>query len=171
MSSNLELKKQVVEEIKENFSNSKSLVFVEYAGVSVEADTKLRKELRNNNCKYKVYKNRLVARALASMGIDGTEKLLEGPLAVAMGDEVSPSKILTKACEENSNLVIKFAILDNKIVGLDEVKALSKMPSKEVLVAKLLGSLNAPATNLVGILNGPIRALTCALNAIAQKQN
>lgn len=162
MSASLEAKKALVEEIKEKIKKAKSLTFVDYRGLTVEEDTKMRAAFRNAGADYKVYKNRLVLRALEECGITGLESVLEGTSAVAFGfaDEVAPNKIIVNTMEDTQKLQIKGGILNGKVIDVNMVKTLASIPSKEVLLAKLLF-----------LLQSPVRGLAVALNAIAEKNN
>lgn len=161
MSANLEAKKVLVEEIKENFKNSKSAVILDYRGLNAQEDTQLRKTSRENGVTYKVYKNRLIIKALDELGITGYDpKNFEGTTSVAFAsDEVSAAKVIANANKEYNKLEIKFGILDGAVVSKAEVEQLSKIPSKDVLIAMLLGGLNAP-----------MAALCRALDAISKKE-
>lgn len=171
MSANLEAKKLIVEEIKQKISSAKSITFIDYLGLTVDADYKMRKQIRENGAEYKVYKNRLMLRALNELGITGCEKFLEGNTAVAFSnnDEVSAPKILVDTINETKKMQIKFGIVDGKVIDATAVEALAKLPSKETLLAMLLGLLKAPARNLACVLNAPASAMVRGLNAIAQK--
>lgn len=172
MSANFEAKKQVVEEIKEKLQRAKAVTFVDYRGLTVEEDTKMRKEFREAGAEYKVYKNRLMLLALNELGIKGAEKYLEGTSAVAFGydDEVSQAKIVCDYVEKTKKLSIKFGLLNGQSVEGKDIEALAKLPSKEVLVAKLLGTLMGPVSSLARVLNAPTQGLAIALKAIADKQ-
>ena len=162
MSANLELKKELVEGIKSELKDAKSIIFVDYRGITVAEDTAMRKEFRENNVTYKVFKNRLLVRALNDLGItDYDPKMFEGTTAVAFGnDEVAPAKVFCKHANNLKKMSVKFGIVDGQIYDQKQVEELAKIPSKEVLIAMLLGTLNAP-----------VSALARALNAIAEKQN
>lgn len=162
MSANLELKKQLVEDIKSELENAKSIIFVDYRGITVSEDTALRKEFRENGVTYKVLKNRLLTRALDALGITGYDaKMFEGTTAVAYStDEVAPARIFCKHSQNLKKMAVKFGIVDGQIKTKEQVEELAKLPSKDVLIAMLLGMLNAP-----------ISAMARALNAIAEKQN
>ena len=171
MSANFEAKKQLVEEIKEKFQKAKTLAFVDYRGLNVEEDTAMRKAFRENGCEYKVYKNRLMLKALSDLGIECSANYFEGTTAVAIGyaDEVAPAKILCDTIGKTKKMAIKFGILNGVSVSASDIEALSKLPSKEELIAKLLGTLNNPITGLCRVLQAPTRGLAVALNAIATK--
>ena len=171
MSANLEAKKLIVEEIKQKISAAKSVAFVDYRGLTVDTDVKMRKTLRENGAEYKVYKNRLMLRALNDLGITGCEKFLEGTTAVAFSydDEVSAPKILLNTIEEKKIMQFKFGVVDGKVLDADGVKAHATLPPKETLLAMLLGLLKAPARNLACVLNAPISALARGLKAVSEK--
>jgi large subunit ribosomal protein L10 len=172
MSVNKDAKAGVVAEIREKLQKSSGVVLVEYAGMNVLEVTDLRNQLRRAKVEYKVLKNTLVNRAADELSIAGLEPFLKGPTAVAFGyeDPTVPAKVLTEYAKKAGKLQIKCGLVDGKLVKANEVEALAKIPAKEVLIAKMLGSMNAPATQLVGILNGPARALVCALNAIREQK-
>ena len=171
MSANLEAKKLLVEEIKEKFSKAKTIAFVDYRGITVEEDTALRKKFRENGCDYKVYKNRLMLKALSDLGIECPANNFEGTTAVAIGytDEVAPAKIVCDCVKETKKMAIKFGILNGVSVDAKNIEALAKLPSKEELIAKLLGTLNNTASSLCRVLSAPSRGLVVALNAVATK--
>lgn len=171
MSANFEAKKQLVEEIKEKFSKAKTLAFVDYRGLTVEEDTAMRRKFRENGCEYKVYKNRLMLKALSDLGIECSANYFEGTTAVAIGyeDEVAPAKIVCDTISNTKKMAIKFGILNGVCVSAQNIEALAKLPSKEELIAKLLGTLNNPITGLCRVLQAPTRGLVVALNAIATK--
>ena len=150
MSANLEAKKQVVEDIKAKIQGSKSVVFVKFDGLTVAEDTELRREFRKNNVEYKVLKNTLIKRAFNDLGITDFDADLNGPTSVAFGpDETGASKVIIDAVKKYDKKVsVKSAFVDGGYVNVDGVKELASMPSKEELIAKMLGSLNAPICNL-----------------------
>lgn len=172
MSANLEAKKLIVEEIKQKISNAKSVAFVDYRGLTVDTDFAMRKALRENGAEYRVYKNRLMLRALNELGITDCDKFLEGTTAVAFSynDEVAAPKILQKTMEDKKVLQFKFGVVDGKVIDANAVQALAKLPPKEILLAMLLGLLKAPARNLACVLNAPIGALARGLKAVSEKK-
>ena len=161
MSANLEAKKVLVEEIKEKLQKAKTVVFVDYRGMTVDNDTKMRAEFRKNGAEYRIYKNRLVLRALNELGYTGCESYLEGTNAVAFGyeDEVAPARIVANSSNEKCPFTIKFGIYNNNILDADAMKKLASIPSREVLLAQL-----------VGMLSAPMRGLAVCLKAIADKE-
>ena len=171
MSANFEAKKVIVEEIKEKLSRAKSVTFVDYNALTVAEDTAMRQEFKKNGSEYKVYKNKLLLLALNELGINGAEKYLNGTTAVAFSydDEVSGAKITCQTAEKTKKLTVKFGLLNGNFVEGKEMEALAKLPSKEVLIAMLLGTLNAPITGLARVCKAPVEGLARALNAIATK--
>ena len=158
MSANLEAKKQIVEEIKAKIQASKSIVFADYNKLTVLEVTELRRKFKEVNCEYKVYKNTLVRKALNELGITDFDADLNGTTAtVFCQDETSGASIFAKAVKETpalaEKIVPKCAYLDNKYFDKAGVKALSAIPSKEVLIARLLGCLQSPLSKFVGVLD------------------
>ena len=169
----LEAKKALVADLNEKIAGSLAGVVVAYNGISVADDTKLRKELREAGVHYMVVKNTMLRRAAEKVGLNELDSVLEGStaLAVSAGDHVAAAKILCEYAEKNKSFEIKAGFVEGKVINKAEVEELAKMPPKEVLVAKVLGGLNAPITGFVGVLHANLRGLVCALNAIAEKQS
>lgn len=168
----LEQKKQLVATLSEKLKTSVSGVVVDYKGITVADDTKLRKELREAGVEYFVVKNTLLSRAADDAGLDGIKGVLEGTTAIAISpsDYTSAAKILCAYAEKSETFNIKSGFADGIVLDADGVKELSKLPSREELVAKALGGLNAPIAGFVHVLNANLRGLACVLNAIAEKQ-
>ena len=169
----LEQKKQIVAELTEKLKSACAGVIVDYKGINVADDTKLRKELREAGVDYFVVKNTLLSRAAKEAGLEGLDPVLEGTtaLAVSKEDHVAAARILCKFAETNKSINTKAGFVEGKTIDVAEVENLAKLPSKEVLVAKALGGLNAPITGFVTVLNGTMKGLVVALNAIAEKQS
>ncbi len=169
----LEQKKALVASLSDKLKNSCAGVIVNYKGINVSDDTKLRKELRESGVEYFVVKNTLLQRAAKEAGLDGLEPVLEGTTAIAISkeDHVAAARILCKFADENDFFKAKAGFIEGKVISEAEVNNLAKLPTKEVLVAKALGGLNAPISGFVTVLNGTIRGLVVALNAIAEKQS
>lgn len=151
----LEEKKLVVAEIKEKLEKAQSVVLVDYRGLTVEAVTDLRNKYREANIDYKVYKNSLMKFAFNELGITGFDDELHGPNAIAIGydDVVSAARITNDFAKENEKLTIKLGYADEKIMSVEEVKALASIPSKEVLYAQLAGVLQGNIRNLAYLLD------------------
>ncbi|SKA92724.1 LSU ribosomal protein L10P [Clostridium sp. USBA 49] len=155
MSKNLELKKAKVVEIKEKMQKAQGIVFAKYQGLTVEEDTELRRKLREAGVEYKVYKNTLTTLAAKELGFNGIINYLEGPVSVAFGydDATAPARILNDFAKDHKKLELKAGIVEGTIYDTEGVKKLASIPSREVLIAKLLGSFKAPLSNLVYLLN------------------
>ena len=172
MSANKDAKVQLVQDIKEKIQNAKSVVLVKFNGLTVAEDTELRREFRKNNVEYKVLKNTLVKRAFNDLGVTDFDDDLNGPTSVAFGaDETAASKVIVEAAKKYQDKVsVKSAYVDGGKVDVKGVQELAAMPSKEELIAKMLGSMQAPLTNFVGVLTAMPRGLVVALNAIAEQK-
>jgi large subunit ribosomal protein L10 len=172
MSASKEARIELSSVIKEKIQDAKSVVFVKFNGLSVAEDTALRREFRKANVEYKVLKNTLIRRAFNDLGITDFDADLNGPTSVAFGpDETGAAKIVMDAVKKyDKKVTVKSAFVDGGRVDENGVKTLAAMPSKEELVAKMLGSLQAPIANFVGVLSAMPRSLVIALNAIAEKK-
>ena len=151
----LEQKQAVISEIREKIEKSTSLVLVDYRGLTVEQVTELRNKYREAGVQYKVYKNTMMKFAFKELGFDEFEQYLEGPSAVAFSgyDVTAAARITNEFAKSNDKLVIKAGVLEGKVLNSDEVKAVANIPSREVLIAKLLGSFKAPVSNFVYLLD------------------
>ena len=170
-------KQAVVAEIKTWLESAKSVVITSYKGLNVATDTQMRRELREAGVQYKVVKNTMLRLAAKDLGIEGLDSHLEGTTAIAFStaDAVAPAKILVDFMKKNKLedpgiLTIKAGILDKKVLSDKEVKALASLPSKEELIAKLLGSMNAPLSNTVGLLSAIIRNAVGVIDALREKK-
>ena len=167
-------KQKVVSEIAEKLSKAVCGVIVDYKGISVEQDTKLRAELRASNVDYFVVKNRLLKLAFAQVNLTGLDDVLEGTTSIALSyeDPVAPAKIINKFDKELDSIFnIKSGFIDGKATDKTSIKALAELPSKETLVAMALSGLNAPISGFVNVLNANIRGLAVVLNAIAEQKS
>lgn len=150
----IELKQPIVEEIKTQLDGAQSAVLVDYRGLTVEQDTKLRRELRENDVIYKVYKNTMVRFAIDGTEFDALKDQLEGPSAIAISktDATAPARILAKFAKEAEALEIKGGIVEGTYYDKDGIKTISNIPSREELLSKMLGSLQSPITNFARVL-------------------
>ena len=165
-------KKQAVKTIKEKFDKSSVVVLTEYKGLTMEKLSALRKKLRPIDAEYRVLKNTLVSIALKDKSFEGMDKILSGPTAVLFGykDQVMPTKVLADFMKENEKLGIKGGILDGKLVDTKVINMLSRLPSREVLIAKVVYGMKAPITNFVLDLKQMLSKLVIALSAIKDKR-
>ena len=165
-------KEQAVQDVADKMQRAQSMVIVDYRGLTVDEVSKLRNEFRNAGVEYRVIKNNMLRRAAESLGIADMDDLFKGPSAVAFGyeDAVAPAKIMCKFQKDLQKTEIKGGVLSGKKVDQAEIVSLSKLPSKEELLAKMLGSLNAPITNFAMALSAVPRGLAVALGAVAEKK-
>jgi large subunit ribosomal protein L10 len=168
----LQQKKEVVNILSEKVKASKAIVLADYRGLTVEQDTELRNALRKAGVEYKVYKNTLAKFAMKENGLEGLDSYLSGPTAIATStsDPVAPAKVLAEFAKKYEKLELKAGVVEGKVIDLNGVKALAELPSREVLIARVLAGFNTPITGLVTVLNGNIKGLVVALNAIAEQK-
>ena len=153
---NRQIKEAKVAEIKEKLEKAQGVVLAEYQGLSVEEDTMLRKSLREAGVEYKVYKNTLVRKAAKEVGIEQfNDELLVGTNAIAFGyeDATAPARVLNNFAKDHKKLELKAGIVDGIVYDKAGVEKLATIPSKEVLIAKLLGSFKAPLSNFAYLIN------------------
>ncbi|MEF9895004.1 MAG: 50S ribosomal protein L10 [Clostridia bacterium] len=172
MSKNFENKKLVVADIKAKFEQAQSVVMLDYRGLTVAEDTELRSQCRAAGVEYAVLKNTMIELAVQQLGITGLEGYLKGPTAVAFGmkDAVAPAKVLTDYIKKTKKTQIKCGVVDGQTLDAAGVQVLSELPPKEVLIAKMMGSLNAPITNFVGVLSATLRSLVYAIDAVRKQK-
>ena len=151
----VELKQPIVDEISAAIKDAQSLVVVDYRGLTVAEDTQLRKNLREAGVSYKVYKNTLVKRAVEGTDFEPISEVLEGPSAFAVSteDATAPARVLAEFAKKAPNLEIKAGVVEGTYYDAEGMKAIAAVPSREVLLSKLLGSLQSPITNLARVLN------------------
>lgn len=168
----LQQKQEYVEKLAEKLGSSVAGVVVDYKGITVADDTILRRKLREAGVEYTVVKNTMLRRAADKVGLSGLDSVLEGStaLAISANDHVAAARILCEYAEKNKDFTVKAGFVEGKTIEAAEVESLAKMPPKEVLVAKVLGGLNAPISGFVGVLNANLRGLVVALNAIAEQK-
>ena len=147
----IELKKGVVADIKEKFEKAQSAILVDYRGLNVAEVTDLRNQLRKAGVEYAVLKNTMISRAIEGMNLDDMKAHLEGPTAVAFGfeDAVAPAKILSEFAKKNKKLTIKCGMVEGSYIDEEGVQALANTPSREVLIAKIMGSLMSSVSKFV----------------------
>ena len=155
MSAFVEQKKKIVEEIQDKFDRAASAVFIDYRGLTVAEVTELRNQYREAGVEYRVLKNTLISRALAGKNLDGVNEFLEGPTAVAFGydDEIAPAKITYDFIKKVNKMEIKCGVFNNEFTAKDDVIVLASLPSREELLAKVVGSINSPIMNFVYTIN------------------
>ena len=157
---------------KAELVNAKGVVLADYRGIKVAQDTKLRRKMREAGVHYTVIKNNMASIAAKEAGIEGLDAYLKGPLAMISSstDPVAPAKLISEFAKDNKVMEIKGGLVEGKVINADEVKALASLPSREVLLARVLGSMQAPIVGLVNVLQGNIRNLVYALDAVRQQK-
>ncbi len=162
-------KEELVKKLSDQVKTGKVMIFSDFTGTSVAKMKNLRDELRKSGSTYKITKKKLIELSFREAGIEIDVKKMEGQLGVAIGkeDEVSAAKVMAKFAKENKNFKIIDGVLENKLISFEEVMALSKLPSKEELLAKFVGTINAPVSGFVNVLAENIRGLMTVLKGIA----
>ena len=165
-------KELFVETVYEKMQSCKSAILADYRGLTVAAVTDLRNKLRESNSDLKVAKNTLIKIAVDKIGIEGLDPYLEGPTAIAFGydDPVAPAKILSEFARTNKELEIKGGVLEGRVITAQGVKGLASLPSREVLLAKVLGGMQAPLNGFANVLQGNIRNFVYVLEAVRKQK-
>jgi large subunit ribosomal protein L10 len=168
----LEKKQKITEDLHERFSKSAIVVVADYKGLDVSAMNALRRKLREEDIEFQVAKNTLLIRAAKDTEVALIEDYFKGPSAVALSyaDPVAPAKILSQFAKDNQKLEIKGGVLKNKVLDVDAIKALAKLPSREVLLGQLLAVLNEVPTAFVRTLAEIPRSLLNVLTAIRDQK-
>ncbi len=169
----IEVKKQIVLEIKEKFEKAQGIIFYDYRGLNVDEVTQLRNQFRAAGVEYQVIKNSMLRRAADMLEIKGLDESLTGPTAVAFGfsDPVAPAKVLTEFVKKlKKQTEIKSGLLNGKVITVAGIQSLADLPSREQLLAQLAGTLNAPITGFARTLSGIISKLGYALNAVKEQK-
>lgn len=166
-----EINEKIVAEIKQKLEESTAVILTNYRGLNVAQMTQLRAKLREAGVEYKVLKNTLTRLAAHQVGLEGLDDYLTGPTAIAFSkDPVAPAKILSNFAKENKALEIKAGVLEGKIIDLEGVKALASLPSREELLAKVVGGMQAPIYGLAFVLSGCLRNLVYVLDAVRKQK-
>ena len=150
----VELKQPIVEAIAEEIKDAQSVVLVDYRGLTVAEDTALRKQLREAGVVYKVYKNTMMKRAFEGTEFEGLENCLEGPsaMAVSKDDATAPARILCKFAKDAPALELKGGVVEGNVYDVAGLTELSKIPSREELLSRLLGSMQSPIANFARVI-------------------
>lgn len=166
-------KEQLVQVLHDELEKSQAVFVTDYMGLTVERITKLRREIKGVGGSYKVVKNTLLRRATEGTPAKGIEQFFVGPTAIAIAktDAVAVAKALVNFAKDNEKFEIQAGMLGNRTITAVDIQELSKMPPREVLLARMLGSLNAPVSNFVGVLSAIISQLVYVLKAIENKKS
>ena len=151
----VELKQPIVDEIAELINGAQSIVLVDYRGLTVDEDTRLRRSFREAGIEYKVYKNTLIKRAIAGTAFEPVAEILEGPTAIAVSkeDATAPARVIYQNMKEMPKLEVKGGMVEDQYYDAAGMEKVSKIPSREILLGKLLGSIQSPIANLARVLN------------------
>ncbi len=165
-------KKRIAENLQERFERSTIVILTDYKGLDVTSMNALRRKLREANAEYQVAKNSLLVRASETNDVGLIKDQFKGPSAIALSesDPVAPAKVLTDFAKENDKFEIKVGVLNGKVLDLSEIKALSSLPSREVLLAKVLSVMNAVPTSLVTALSDVPRRMVNVVQALKDKK-
>lgn len=164
-------KEQEVNEIGQYMEQSSFTVLTDYRGLDVAEVTELRAKMREAGIKYKVAKNTLIKIAANNLGINDLDNYLEGPTAVAFSTEpVELAKILVDFAKKHNDLEIKSGLLDKKLVSVDDIQNLAKLPPREVLLAQVVGAMQSPMYGFAGSLAGLLRKFVYALDQVKEQK-
>lgn len=168
----LNQKKQIADELRGRFEKSTIVILTDYKGLDVAAMNALRRKLREANAEYQVVKNSLLVRASEGNDVTLIKDEFKGPSAVALSydDPVAPAKVLVDFIKENKNFEVKVGVLNGKVLDENAIKALSALPSREVMLAKVLSVMNAVPTSLVTALSDVPRRMVNVLQAIKDQK-
>jgi large subunit ribosomal protein L10 len=165
-------KVQLVAAIKQDFEAADAVWVVDYRGLTVKQSEQLRGLIRKNEASFKVYKNSLTELALREVGLPSLDSVLSGPSAFVFvsGDPVATAKVLKDFAKANQALEIKGGLLSGAVVTADQIRAIADLPTRDELLAKLLGTLMNPMSGLVRVLNGPAEKFVRTLKAVAESK-
>ncbi len=172
MNKQRQIKVEEVAAIKEKVGSAIVTILADYRGLNVAEMTELRRKLRAAGVEIRVVKNTLTRRAARELGLEGLEPFLEGPTAAAFSptDPVIPAKILTEVMRTSKTFQIKGGVLQGRVIGEEGIKALADLPSREQLLARVVGGFQAPLAGLVNVLAGNIRNLAYVIEAIRKQK-
>ncbi len=161
-------KAAVIEQTRQSLENAQGVVLADYRGITVQQFGKLRAQLRKSGVTLTVIKNTLIQRAANEAGIEGLDPYLKGPTAVAVSydDPVAPAKMMSLAARELRKIEIKAGILGKQAIDARSVRELSDLPSREVLLSKVVATFNAPIQQLAWVLNAPLGNLARVLDQV-----
>jgi large subunit ribosomal protein L10 len=165
-------KKEVVASVKEAVDASSIVVFADFRGLKVSEVTELRKQLKTENASIRVVKNTLARKALAELNIEYPASYLVGPGAIVNtdSDAAKVSKILVDFSKQSENLKLKGGLLEKSVIDLETINKLAKLPSREELIAKVVGGIKSPLTSLVYALSSPINGIVAVLHQIKESK-
>ncbi len=165
-------KERLLAEVREKLSRAQAAVLADYRGLTVAEMDELRRRLREKGVEFRVVKNTLTWLAARDLGLEALKPHLEGPTAIAFGydDPVAAAKGILDFADETKKMSVKAGVLEGRVIGLDDLKALARLPSRAELLARVLGGLRAPLVNMASCLQAPLRGLVVAVEALRAKQ-
>ncbi|HEX9756811.1 MAG TPA: 50S ribosomal protein L10 [Nitrospiria bacterium] len=169
---NREQKNTLVSEFNQKFLEANLAILTDYSGLTVEEFTSLRRELRPNQCEFRVVKNTLAKRALTGTPFEDAQAHLKGPVAVAFGfgDPVASTKILSKFSKTQKKLKIKFGIIEGQVLDSKGVETVASLPSREVLLGLVVNRMQSPIYGMVGVLSQLVKKFGYVLSAVKEKK-
>jgi len=167
-----EEKAVLIDQLHDELGKSQAVFITDYMGLNVEKITQLRKSIKESGGSYRVVKNTLLSRAAKDTPASKLDEFLAGPTAVAIAleDPISIAKALVNFAKDNDQLEIQSGVLGSQVLKPEDIQSLAKMPGREELLAKMLGSINAPVSNFVGVFAAMLRQLLYALSAIEKQK-
>ncbi|MCE5204449.1 MAG: 50S ribosomal protein L10 [Coriobacteriales bacterium] len=165
-------KREIVSEIKDHFHGASAVIMTDYRGLTVKQMQALRSKLRESGAEVKVYKNTLTELALRELALPSMDSMLAGPTAFvfATGDPVGPAKAIMDFAKTNKSLEVKGGFVDHVVVGADDIKALAALPSRDVLIAQIMGAMLSPVRGFMSMCNAPAGALARVMKAVADQK-
>lgn len=166
----LENKKQIVEELVEKLKKANGIYFVDFAKITVEQISGIRRNFRKNDAEFKVAKNTLILRALKEVGLEIPEKMLFGQTGIVFSydDAIAPAKVIKTHVDKENIMHLKAAFIEGQLFEGKQLDVIAKLPSRAELIAGILGSLNSPVSGIVGSLNAVIRDLASVIEEVAK---
>ena len=165
-------KEELLQLLKEKMGSAQIVILADYKGINVDEITKLRRKMRDSGNEFRIAKNTIIKLAAKELNMEGLDAHLLGSTALAIGytDPVSPAKVLYDFIKEFKKIEVKAAVLDGQLIEAEQVKALANLPSREVLLGKVLGGMQSPMYGFAGVLQGLLRNFVYALEAVREKK-
>ncbi len=166
-------KEAVIAEVKDKLGKTSGVVLSDFRGLDVKELALLRRDLRQDDVEYKIFKNTLTKIAVQDTEFQGLADFLEGPTAIAFGysDAITAAKILSDFAKEHKSLKLKGGFIDGRVLNAEDVMTIASLPSRDILLAQSIGLMQAPIRNLAGVLQGLIRAFVSTLQQINEQRS
>ena len=165
-------KETEVKQLVEKINKAKSIIFTDFRGLNVEDTTDIRKRFKKQQLEYKVVKNNIIRRALEKANLVDLQKFIDGPTGVVLSydDAVMPARILKGFIADHENMKIRIGLIEGKVADIKQIKYVADLPAREVLIAKVIGGMQAPIANLVFVLQGSLTKLVGTLESIRKSK-